>query len=259
MLRDDAASDRFVALEGAFNFRDLGGYATADGRVVRRGRLYRSDTLHRLTPGDLERLRGLDLRTVVDLRAADELEQHGAGRLAGHEVVVHNLPMFDDTRSLGFEGVTAEDAVGKLAALYVQMVERGGGSLARTVELLAEPGALPAVFHCMAGKDRTGIVAGLLLDTLGVPDDVIAADYAITTGAMQRAAAWMQANAPDALPPSQYPAWVLDSPSATMLRFLAQVRDRHGSARGLLTDAGVAPATLDRLTDALLEPAPAPR
>ncbi len=252
MEREDSGADRFVALEGAFNFRDLGGYAAGDGRVVRRGLLYRSDTLHRLTPGDLERLRGLDLRTVIDLRAADELEQHGAGRLAGHDVVVHNLPMFDDTRSLGLEDVAAEEPVAKLAELYLGMVERGGASLARTVELLAAPGGLPAVFHCMAGKDRTGIVAGLLLETLGVPDDVIAADYAVTTGAMRRAADWLRANAPGAPSPSHYPAWVLDAPAATMLRFLAEVRARHGSARGLLLDAGADPASLDRLTDALL-------
>jgi len=253
--REDSGADRFVALEGAFNFRDLGGYATGDGRVVRRGLLYRSDTLHRLTPGDLERLRGLDLRTVIDLRAADELEEHGAGRLAGHDVAVHNLPMFDDTRSLGIDEVAAEEPVAKLAELYVQMVEQGAATLARAVELLAAPGGMPAVFHCMAGKDRTGIVAGLLLDTLGVPDDVIAADYAVTTGALRRAAEWLQANAPEALPPSRYPAWVLDAPAETMLRFLAEVRARHGSARDLLTDAGADRGSLDRLAAALLAPA----
>jgi len=250
-----AIPDRFVPLTGAFNFRDLGGYPTGDGRRVRSRLLYRSDTLHRLTPEDLDLLRGLDLRTVLDLRAADELETHGPGRLAGDAVTVHNLPMFDDSRTLPLDDPDRGDPAGRLAELYVGVVERGGPALARAAELLAAPGALPAVFHCLAGKDRTGIVAGLLLDVLGVDDEVIAEDYAVTAGAMDRAQAWMRANAPQAAAPASYPAWVLASPAATMRRFLADVRARHGSAGGLLTDAGADPAALDRLRATLLEEA----
>ena len=250
------SDDRFVPLAGAFNFRDLGGYATQDGRRVRSGLLYRSDTLHRLTDADVELLRGLELRTVIDLRAADELEEHGPGRLGGNVVVVHNLPMFDDTRTLAIDGLAAEDAIGKLAELYVRMLERGGPALARTVELLAAPDALPAVFHCMAGKDRTGIVAAVLLQAMGVADDVIAKDYAISTGALRRAYEWWREQAPESeRPASRLPDWILASQAGTMLRFLGELRARHRSARGLLTDIGVDPPTLDRLAATLLEPA----
>ena len=94
-----ALTDRRVPLEAGFNFRDLGGHETADGRRVRSGVLYRADTLHRLTAADLDVLRGLGLRTVIDLRTRAELERFGRAGLADDEVAHHHLPMVDEVRS----------------------------------------------------------------------------------------------------------------------------------------------------------------
>src|ERR1700728_2567539 len=100
-------SERLLPLVGAYNFRDLGGYPTVDGRATRWGLLYRSDTLHELTPADLDVLRGLGLACVIDLRTAGELEQTGRGLLQGEpirylhlSVMQEGISEIEDARSL---------------------------------------------------------------------------------------------------------------------------------------------------------------
>src|SRR5258708_5403005 len=87
---------RFIDLDGCFNFRDLGGYPTRDGRVIRRGEIYRSDALHLLTSRDVARVRD-DLRIghVIDLRSTAEVESEGRGPLAQEPVQFHHLPLYD--------------------------------------------------------------------------------------------------------------------------------------------------------------------
>src|SRR5271166_4534793 len=86
-------SDRLLPLIGAFNFRDLGGYATVDGQITRWGRLFRSDTLHALTLSDVQVLRGIGLSTVIDLRRPTELEATGRGLLAAEPMSYWHLPV----------------------------------------------------------------------------------------------------------------------------------------------------------------------
>ena len=93
--------DRLLPLVGAYNFRDLGGYPTVDGRVTRWGTLYRSDTLHELTPADLEVLRGLGLASVIDLRTASEVEQTGRGPLAAEPIRYLHLSVMQEGMSQG--------------------------------------------------------------------------------------------------------------------------------------------------------------
>jgi protein-tyrosine phosphatase len=250
-----ALTERRIPLTACFNFRDLGGLVTTDGRRVRSGVLYRADTLHRLTADDLDVLRGLGLRTVIDLRTLDELDRHGRIPLADHdEVVHHHLPMIDELRT--------EDAVPDGSApsaedrgeMYLRLVENGGPAVVESLRLLAGPEALPAVFHCTAGKDRTGVLAALVLGQLGVPDEAIAEDYALTEASVGEAMAWIQANdAATAAAYAQYPKWVWEAPAAIMLAFLDQVRAAHGSIPALLADLGVDQPTLDALAAALLE------
>jgi protein-tyrosine phosphatase len=250
-----ALTDRHVPLTACFNFRDLGGLETADGRRVRSGVLFRADTLHRLTPEDLDVLRGMGLRTVIDLRTPDELDRHGRIPLADHdEVVHHHLPMVDELRT--------DDAVPDESApsaevrgdMYVRLVEQGGGAVVKALELLVADGALPAVFHCTAGKDRTGVLAALVLGQLGVPDAAIAEDYALTELSLPDTMAWIEANDPErAAAFASYPKWVWEAPAAIMLAFLEQVREAHGSVPELLLSLGADRATLDALAGALLE------
>jgi protein-tyrosine phosphatase len=247
-------ADRRIALEACFNFRDLGGHRTVEGRRVRPGVLFRADTLHRLTPDDLDVLRGLRLRTVIDLRTRDELDRHGRVGLADDEVTHLHVPMIDEVRTP--EPMADEDAPSpeSRGELYLRMLERGGPAVAQAVRVLAGPGALPAVFHCTAGKDRTGVLAALVLGQLGVPDGAIAEDYALTEQAVHETRVWIETNDPDAAATyASYPRWIWEARAETMLAFLALVRAEHGSIPALLTGLGVPVVTLDALAGALLD------
>ncbi len=240
---------RHVDLEGCLNFRDLGGYPTADGRRVRWRLVYRSDALHHLTPAGVARLRDeLGIDTVVDLRSTGEITADGRGVLGAAPLRFHHLPLFDGQLARA-EGWSAVDT---LADRYTLLAEFARRPIARVIEVLAEAQG-PAVYHCAAGKDRTGVVSAVLLGILGVPDDVIVADYAatqenldaiierlMTTEGYQRMLA--------ALPPD-----TIQAEAGTMIAFLQGIQARYGSMRQYALNAGVSDATLDRLASRLLE------
>ncbi|MDQ3385652.1 MAG: tyrosine-protein phosphatase [Actinomycetota bacterium] len=241
---------RHVACDGAFNLRDLGGYPTADGRSVRWQVLYRADGLHRIPASTTSSLEHLGWRTVLDLRTSGEVDA-GAFRAAGIEVI--HLPVLRAT--WGVPEVTDVEPVAFLSTHYLRMLDEGAGAIAAAFEILASPARLPAVFHCSAGKDRTGVVAALVLAVLGVPDDVIAADYHLSATAVEQLVAWLVATQPDRREEmARQPKAFLSCPPEAMLTFLDELRLRHGSVEAYLTAIGVAPASLDRLRDSLLEP-----
>jgi protein-tyrosine phosphatase len=241
--------ERLIELEGCFNFRDLGGYPTGDGRRLRWRRLFRSDALHHLTPRDVSRLSGeLGIRHVVDLRSTGELRAEGRGLLEGEAAAFHHLPLFDG--ALPEESRRAEAQT--LADRYFLMAEFAKGPIARVVATLAASDG-PAVYHCAAGKDRTGVISAILLSLLGVRDEVIVADYAATRENLDAiierllSAPGYQAML-DALP-----ADTLHAEPGTMSSLLARVRERYGSMEGYALEIGVERAAIARLREALLE------
>ncbi|MBV9952512.1 MAG: tyrosine-protein phosphatase [Acidimicrobiia bacterium] len=230
---------------GIFNLRDVGGLRTGDGRVVRSGVLLRSDSPHRIPPEEAGVLADLGVGLIVDLRSQGELDDHGAGRLP---IPTEHMPMFDDTRSRDMGTVT------DLSGAYVGMLEASGERFGRVISRLAAPGGLPALVHCTAGKDRTGLVVGLLLSALGVTDEDVAADYARTSEITEASLRWLADHDPDshALLTAR-PAWVLGAEAATMLDVLAHLREHHGSITAWLGSVGVTDDTLSTLADAVLE------
>ncbi|GAA3450421.1 tyrosine-protein phosphatase [Dactylosporangium matsuzakiense] len=235
---------RPLAFTGLVNFRDLGG-KPADGGTVRSGVLFRSDSLAYATPGDADRLvRDLGLSTVIDLRGEYEVSQLGRGLLADAPVDYYPAPIADVSG--------AEDLVGH----YVAMLTEKGPVLAATVRHLSCAGTLPAVFHCEAGCDRTGVLAAVVLGLLGVPDDTIAADYAATAAAMptihQRVAVVVDRLG---LPPRPVtlPAWEPDA--ALMTRMLDVVRERWGDMEGWAKSYGLNCDDLTALRKHLVVPA----
>ena len=171
-------NDRLVPLDGPANFRDLGGYETDHGRMVRTGRLYRSDSLSYMSDADVQHVTEvLGLRTVIDLRAGAEVERFTHGPLHSLTVRVAHVPIVDETRRPDDAGSHETIAIDDL---YLLMLDRFGHRFAAVLDLLSQEDCQPAVFHCAAGKDRTGLVAMLVLGLLGVDPDIIAADYALT-------------------------------------------------------------------------------
>jgi protein-tyrosine phosphatase len=253
-----AAQERRLPLQGTFNFRDLGGYPTVHGRETAWGRVFRSDALHHLTGDDQAHLQGLGLATVVDLRGPGEAERVGtwppppaAGGPGGRgDILYVNLPVIPPD---SWEDPTVPTAAkdGR-AERYLWYLEVGAEALTGALELIARREQCPLVFHCAAGKDRTGIVAALALATVGVERDAIVADYVATTEGMHGIMDRLRSHPVyqpgiDSIRPEQH------LPDAQVMEhFLDGLEERYGGAEAWLLSAGISPSTVDRLRTTLL-------
>jgi protein-tyrosine phosphatase len=255
--------ERLVPLEGTLNFRDLGGYVGRDGRSVQWGKVFRSDALHALTDADLAVIAELGLKSVFDLRWSHERERQPTAIPTSHglrsvHLVVGEDPDVTNTPELMdqiLDGSLPEADDGFMATMYADMLRDGAGSFGRLLTHLAEDDWLPALFHCTAGKDRTGISAALLLSVLGVPDEVILDDYELTNE-------FRSNRRIEELRPSFEAAGVdiervrpfLSARRPVMEATLAHLAGEHGGVEAyLLGPARVAPEVLDHLRDRLLE------
>jgi protein-tyrosine phosphatase len=243
---------RSVALTGVFNFRDLGGYAVADGRTIRWRTLFRADGLDRLTPADVEVLRPFGLRTVVDLRMAHELEERGRFPVDDYPVTFHNLSVLDKTWDREQAAASPQPPAEFLHERYTEMLLEAGPRYAQAVRLLAAADAMPAVFHCAAGKDRTGLLAMLVLGALGVAHDDIVEDYALTSTTMEafRAAAADDPAVAEGL--AQIPQIFFAADPVAMSTVLGDIEAAHGSVRSYVQTIGVDDAALAELERQLL-------
>jgi protein-tyrosine phosphatase len=243
-IRD--AGGRHIAVGGTLNFRDTGGYPVTGGGVTRWRRLLRSDGLHRVDGDGLSVLGALGLRTVLDLRTnaeaqiaaspLDELAQTGA-------LTMQVSLIGDDLDALPDD----------LSAIYDFIIDNRGMAIGAAIRSLARPGALPALVHCAAGKDRTGIVVAFALAAVGVPEEFVAADYALsgmyldpqhtlTIGRVQESTGLGE----------RLTAALLASPPELIIRALNRARQHAGSTADYLATGGVTRAELTALRSALV-------
>ncbi|WP_333770587.1 tyrosine-protein phosphatase [Streptomyces sp. IBSBF 2435] len=215
---------RHISFERLHNFRDLGGYPTADGHVVRWGRLFRADSLGKLGGADWDRFLDLGVTTVIDLRYPWEIDAKGRvpehPGLAYHNLSIEHRPY--DQPSLGPDVETGPF----LAERFMEVAQDGVKELRQALDVIAAPDGGPVVFHCASGKDRTGQLAALVLALLGVPDDVIIEDFALTELATERLLADWRADHGGRSP--QWPGYGR-APAEVMRLFLAAMADRYGS------------------------------
>jgi protein-tyrosine phosphatase len=250
----DLVATRNVAFAaGAFNVRDLGGLRTETGAPLRRGLVYRADGLHRLPVEEVERLAELGVRTVVALRTTDELETAASVRASGI-AVLHLLVLREVWPHDAYGEAETADPVSFLVARYLEMLDEGRAAIGAVFELLATSSRRPLAFHCSAGKDRTGVVAALLLSALGVGDDAIASDYAASAAAMEKLVAWVRERRPEAADAmNAQPKAILSCPEEAMHGFLSALRTRYGSVEGYLAGVGVSEATMASVHTALVD------
>jgi len=247
--RQDAAPDaRVLRLAGADNVRDLGGLPTTAGQETRRGRIFRGELLPSLLEDDVEVLIGrVGLRTVVDLRTKGEV-RHEPGRWLEHEVAWVNCPF-----RLGEFGPVPGPGADYVAG-YMGFLSGGPRQILLAVRALMDPEAQPALFHCAAGKDRTGVLCGLLLDTLGVERRAIAADYAMTAAALPQVFGRLVGIEPyrdtlaGAVPSDHEPH------AATMLAFLDEIDRVHGGTEAWLVEQGLEPEVIERFRATMIAP-----
>lgn len=235
------ASGRHIPVPGTYNLRDLGGYPTRAGGSVRWRTLFRSDGLHRLDADGVAGLAELGLRTIVDVRADIEVEQ-APSRIAGLAARARRRPIVPDLEVLPTE----------LGAIYQYMVDQRGDAIGAVVKELCAPDALPALVHCTAGKDRTGIVMALVLAVLGVPDELIGADYSLSAAYLDPDITAAIGRLQAAGFTDQVTSELLASPPALIFDVLARARTLGGgSVDGYLAAHGVSAAELAALRCAL--------
>ncbi len=173
---------RHLNLAGASNFRDLGGYPTSDGRIVRWRQIFRSNHLGHLTDDDIAMMRTLGVRSAFDFRGAEE---RTAALCGMSDITVHSLPVEPTVvaalRAIAASGtpLTTDHAVDVMRDSYRSYVQKNTQHYRTLFAHLLEDRA-PLVIHCTAGKDRTGFACALILHTLGVSEDVISEDYLLT-------------------------------------------------------------------------------
>jgi protein-tyrosine phosphatase len=246
----DLASS-WIELEGAHNVRDLGGLPAATG-LTRPGVLLRSDGLDALTEADVRLLvEQVGLAQVIDLRAPSERKERTEGSLRAAGVAMSPLPVITDEdiqrrkgdRAQQFQ--TGEEPAVIMARGYVELAELGGTAFTTALDRIVAPGGSPAVVHCSAGKDRTGVLVALLLDVAAVEREVIIADYAATQQRMAPVVERLRNASAFHRLAHEVAAFAYEAQPETMRLFLDELDARWDGGGGYFAAHGARPEMLD--------------
>jgi protein-tyrosine phosphatase len=193
----------------------------------------------------------LRITNVFDLRTSDEIDRHGMGLLYERGVIHRHVPFVAEVGEMSGPMQSDESPASRQASRYLDLIERAHFAIFEVFNALAEPHHFPAVFHCTAGKDRTGMVAALILKALNVPNEVIAEDYGLTTEYLT----WTDDDLAQLARPGARPMTRDDlvADPETMLTVLATLEEWYGSMRAFFTDCGVTDAHLAALRIHLLD------
>lgn len=245
---------RLLSWDGCLNVRDLGGHRRAAGGATRYRRVVRADCVRQLTDDGWNALVGYGIQTVVDLRLPSERAEDPPADLPVE--VVHapflrerDQAEWDEIHAIG--AAAGDDHVAGTRDVYLALLESSGEEVAAALTAVAAAPKGGVLVHCHAGKDRTGLLAALLLDLAGAERRSIADDYALSgTMLAQMLADWVD-EAPDE-PERARRVRLSATPAAAILDVLAELDARHGGSRRFLLGAGAADADLDRAAARLL-------
>jgi protein-tyrosine phosphatase len=254
--RRHVVAERDLPLTDGVNFRDLGGYRTADGRAVRWGRVFRAGSLAELTDEDVAYLGRLGLRLSCDLRSPEEVAAHPdrlpPGAAARHTAIAAEVGRVRRVVTLTRKRHRIQEL---LQDVYTIMLDQNGPVFAGIIRAAADPANLPLVIHCTAGKDRTGLAAALLLLALGVPQETVIADYTLSNHAFEVLAGRMRPEMERlyafGFGEVQVRPFLL-AEARTLAGALAHLRRRYGSVEWYLLRSGLDEATLERARETLL-------
>lgn len=239
---------RIIELEGAFNVRDLGGLPTTDGYEVRFGKLFRSDALGRLTDQDMALMQRYGISTVLDLRTDDEIMEHGIARLVANGTRHVHIRLMEQDPAEPLPSHPSRT----LGELYSHMARTGPARFVETITFLGQSSNMPTVFHCAAGKDRTGITAALVYSVLGVDREDIIRDYVITEEAMQRVIARLSLSEQAQEGARQVHSSYLHAEDETLRTFLTWLDETYGSPVRWLLNSGMKASVIDNLCREML-------
>jgi len=253
-------SERRVSLEGSVNFRDLGGYETADGRRVKWGLVFRSDNLGRLTDRDVAFLQRMGIRLVCDFRTPAEAEKLPDRFPRDGPAKYLHLPIrhgefdpantFERIQKGDIEWMTEEFMIKS----YIKNIDTFAPMWSTLFNCLSDRSSRPIVFHCTGGKDRAGVCAALILLTLGVPEETVITDHGLSNvyvaGVLERIYARIRSAGVDPRQVSSY----FTAPRNAIVAFIDNIQQTYGSAAGYLRKkAGIEQKVIDQLKKDLLE------
>jgi protein-tyrosine phosphatase len=242
-------STRHIAVPGTYNVRDLGGYATPDGHTRWR-QVLRADGLHRMRDDGVAQLHALGVRTVIDLRRDHELEAQPNPLRAHPEIRYVHVSLFDRLDVVDAVAPAGGEA-NVLLGLYRQALAERGAAIRTILTTIADADG-PVLFHCTAGKDRTGVIAALLLALAGVDRADIVADYALTKAQIAPLLDSILAHAAARGEDMALYAALLRCEPETMHALLDTLEATHGGILAYLAGIGLDDATVARLRARLL-------
>ena len=232
--------NRHLPIKGTYNVRDLGGYETPAGETRWR-RILRADGLHRLDGEGMEALVAEGVTTVIDLRHRNELDQQPNPFAAEDKVAYHNVSLFEELAPTPRPG---EDV---LLQLYIRALESRQVPIAQVLTIIADAPTGTVLFHCTAGKDRTGIISALLLGLAGVNSDTIVADYALTAQMIAPMVEEIISHAAARGADVESFRPLLASDPGTMVATIAYIEANHASVGDYIEKIGVPAVAVERL------------
>lgn len=255
---------RHIHFESVPNFRDLGGYRTHDGRTVAWRRVFRSAALHKMNDQDMARLKqDISPRAVIDLRSPRDPEKNSEVLLL-REIGSRYYPMpfstwpwsgpLPDSSAYVKDEAQAHPNATHMGEIYLYRIsgQPFGKRLVDALEIIAEEDNHPLIFHCSAGKDRTGVLAAMAMAAMGIVDEDVVEDYALSAPLMKDIRDRMTSD-PETTPGVRdLPDFQWEASAESMAAFLSLLRREYGSAGGYLKANGAHSSLVDRLKVALL-------
>lgn len=245
---------RQIDFESVLNFRDIGGYRTRDGHTIAWRRLFRSGELRHMTGDDLTKLREeIGLASVIDLRSDFEIKHQGMGLLSEAGIKYYNVSFISDGGDREGDARRFKE-FSNMGEFYVHLVRQKafGGRIVAALEIIAEPENHPLVFHCAAGKDRTGILAAVLLSVLDVDDEDIKNDYCLSGPYIEALINRLKSESRVVDDSMKLPDFFWKTVPESMALLLATFRQEYGSTSDYLKAQGAEPSLIGRLRTTLL-------
>jgi protein tyrosine/serine phosphatase len=241
-----------LELEGIGNFREVAAYPLQGGKRIKPGMLYRSGAPDGMTEADAARLADhFRIACVLDVRHPDEIGAMGVAHGLAHCVI--NLSLFPEDSS-------QQDLIAELNGLYgtgpsperyLHYLSVGSEKVVEAFRILAEPSTYPVLIHCTAGKDRTGVIVGMLMDILGAQDEDIAHEYELSNAGLERLIEYLRTSGRVLEGTDDEIRARLATPAAHMAGFIRLLRERHGGAEAFLTERGFPRASVAHIREML--------
>lgn len=239
-------TDKLLQLEGTYNARELGGYESQHGGKIKKGKLLRSDGLHQLSSSDESYLLDYGIRTIIDLRSKREFETY-PDTLKDHEQIkYHSVPFLDQMLANNGELIVQHS----LKDVYVQLLEESKKDIQCVIEIISKSLNDGVLFHCAAGKDRTGIIAMLLLSICEVKRDIIIQDYSWSAELMEPRFVQQKQELREV--GVDVPAFIFESNPSDARETLHFLDKSYGGPIAYLKEIGVTRETMDHIYYQLL-------